>query len=57
MTIEGNTATIDRDTEDYRVVISVERKGSTTITPEEVQTVLTKNLPTMFTQRITFGTC
>jgi hypothetical protein len=54
MTIEGNTATIKRDTDDYRIVISVQRKGPHPITQDEVQKVLTSNIPTMFTQKITF---
>lgn len=55
MHIEGNVATIGRGTEDYRMVITVERHGAAVITREEVERVLPKNLPTMFVQRQTFG--
>jgi len=55
MNIEMNLATIERDTDGYRVVVTVERKGYEAITQEEAEIVLTRVLPLLVTQRIRIG--
>jgi hypothetical protein len=55
MHIENNTATVERDTGEYRIVISVQRKDAKAITQSETEEVLTTNLLTMFNQRASFG--
>jgi hypothetical protein len=55
MQIEKNVATIQRDADDYRIVVTVERRGSEAITQQEAERVLTKIVPLLFRQRITFG--
>ncbi len=55
MNIEMNFATIERDADGYRVVVTVERKGYDAITQEEAEIVLTKVLPLLVTQRIRIG--
>jgi len=55
MNIEMNRATIERDADGYRVVVTVERKGYDAITQEEAEIVLTKVLPLLVTQRVRIG--
>jgi hypothetical protein len=55
LSIEGNTASSIKEVDGYKISLIVERIDEMPITQEEAQTVLTGNVMTMFTQRISFG--
>jgi hypothetical protein len=55
LAIDGNTASSIKEVDGYRISLIVERIDEKPITQEEAQTILTGNISTMFTQRISFG--
>jgi hypothetical protein len=55
MQIEKNIAKIEHDSDDYRILVKVESRCSNTITQEEVEIILTKEWPLLFTQRVRYG--
>ena len=55
LVIEGNTASSVKEVDGYKISLIVERLDQKPITQEEAQLVLTGNVTTMFTQRISFG--
>jgi hypothetical protein len=55
LAIEGNTASSVKEVDGYKISLIVERLDQKPITEEEAQLVLTGNVTTMFTQRISFG--
>ena len=48
MHIEKNVARIEHNVDDYRIVVTVERRNAAAITPEETEILLTKQLPFLF---------
>ncbi len=55
LNIEGNTASSIKEVDGYRISLIVERIDEKPITQEEAQLILTGNVQTMFTQRMSFG--
>jgi hypothetical protein len=55
LAIEGNTASSVKEVDGYRISLIVERIDEKPITQEEAQLILTGNVMTMFTQRMSFG--
>jgi hypothetical protein len=55
LNIEGNTASSVKEVDGYRISLIVERIDEKPITQEEAQLILTGNVMTMFTQRMSFG--
>lgn len=55
MQIENNVATIQHDAEDYHITVTVERRSASAISQEDAETVLTRVMPLLFTQRIRLG--
>lgn len=55
LAIDGNTASSIKEIDGYRITLIVERLDQGAITQEEVQIILTGNIATMFTQRMSFG--
>lgn len=55
MQVEENAAKIEDDTDDYRIIITVEKRRSEAITREEAEMVLTRQMPLLFTQRVRSG--
>ena len=55
MQIEKNVAKIEHDADDYRIVVTVEKRRAETITQQEAEIVLTRQIPVLFTQRVKFG--
>jgi len=53
--LEGDTSMTQHDTGEYRITLTVERNDGKAITEGEAELVLTKTLPIMFTQKISFG--
>ena len=55
LNIEGNKASSIREVDGYRISLIVERLDDGPITQDQAQIVLTNNVTTMFTQRVSFG--
>jgi hypothetical protein len=55
LSIEGNTASSVKEIDGYKISLIVERIDEKPITQEEANSILTDNLMSMFTQRISFG--
>jgi len=55
MHVDGNKASSIREVDGFRISLIVEKTDGEPITQEEVQIILTNNIMTMFTQRVTFG--
>ena len=55
MQIEKNVATIEQNSDDYRIVVTVEHRHADAITQEEAEILLTKEWPFLFTQRVRYG--
>jgi hypothetical protein len=55
MQIENNVATIERDADDYHIVVTVEHRRAQAITQEEAEIVLTKTAPFLFSPMYRFG--
>jgi hypothetical protein len=55
LTIEGNTASSIKEVDGYRISLIAERIDEKPITQEQAQLILTGNIMTMFTQRMSFG--
>ena len=55
LNIEGKTASSIKEIDGYRISLIVERIDEKPITQEEAQLILTGNVTTMFTQRMSFG--
>jgi hypothetical protein len=55
LNIDGNKASSIREADGYRISIIVERLDGQAIAQDEAQVILTGNVPTMFTQRMSFG--
>jgi hypothetical protein len=55
LAIEGNTPSSVKEVDGYRISLIVERIDEKPITQEEAQLILTGNVMTMFTQRMSFG--
>ncbi len=55
MQIQKNVARIERDADEYHIVVTVERRGAEAITQEDAEIVLTEAVPRLFTQRCRFG--
>ena len=55
MHIEKNVARIERDSDDYRILVTVENRRADAITQEEAEIILTKEWPLLFTQRVRYG--
>ena len=53
--IENNVASSVKETDGYRITLLVERIDGNQITQGEAQEILTQNISTMFTQRVSFG--
>jgi hypothetical protein len=53
--IEKNVASSVKEIDGYRISLIVERLDGQPIKQEDAQVVLTNNISTMFTQRMTFG--
>jgi hypothetical protein len=53
--LEGNTATTQHETGEYRITLKVERNDGNPIGEGEAELVLTKTMPLMFNQKISFG--
>lgn len=53
--IEKSVASSVREIDGYRISLIVERLDGQPIKQEDAQVVLTNNISTMFTQRMTFG--
>jgi hypothetical protein len=56
MQIEKNVAKIEHNSDDYRIVVTVEHLRADAITQEEAEIALTKRWQLLFTQRFTYGT-
>jgi hypothetical protein len=55
LSIEGNIASSTKEVDGYKISLIVERIDEKPISQKEAQTVLTGNIMTMFTQRMSFG--
>jgi hypothetical protein len=55
MSIEKNVATIQNESDEFRIVVTVERRGSENITQDDAEIELTKTMPLLFNQRVRFG--
>jgi hypothetical protein len=53
--IENNVASAAKENDGYRITLLVERLDGNQITQEEAREILTNNISSMFTQRISFG--
>ncbi len=54
MFIEKNVAKIEKNVDDYRIVVTVEHRHADGITQEEAEIVLTQNVLLLFSQRNKF---
>lgn len=52
MHIEKNVAKIERDADDYRIVVTVEKRRAEKITQEKVEILLTQQMQYLFKQRV-----
>jgi hypothetical protein len=55
MSIDKNVATIQHESDGFRIVVTVERRGSEEITRDDAEIELTRTMPLLFTQRVRFG--
>jgi hypothetical protein len=55
MQIEKNIARIEDNSGGFTIVVTVERRGTVTITQEEAEILLTQEFPFLFTQRKRYG--
>jgi hypothetical protein len=55
LAIDRNTASSIKEIDGYRISLIVECLDQKPIMQEEAQSILTGNIATMFTQRISFG--
>ena len=53
--IDKNVATVERIDGDYRIVVIIERRNSTTISEEEAEIAWTKAAPMLVRQRVRLG--
>lgn len=55
MSIDKNVATIQHESDEFRIVVTVERRGSEEISRDDAEIELTRTMPPLFTQHVRFG--